>query len=133
MNSPVKIGCIIDDDNTYVNLMSTLIKMKKLSEKLLVFNNGQEAIDYFEDTLQRGAKDELPQVIFLDLNMPIMNGWQFLEQFDSESCSGCSLYVVSSSINPSDIDRAKRYPTVTDYITKPMEITTLEEVFASAS
>jgi len=133
MNSSIKLGCIIDDDNTYINLMSTLIKLKKLSEKLLIFNNGQEAINYFQEAIERGAVDELPQLIFLDLNMPVMNGWQFLEQFDEKQCNNCSLYVVSSSINPNDIDRAKRYPTVTDYITKPMDVSTLEQVFQVAS
>ncbi|MFP2996538.1 response regulator [Spongiivirga sp. MCCC 1A20706] len=133
MNSPIKLGCIIDDDNTYVHLISTLIKMKNLTEELLIFNNGQEAMDYFEKAVENNAIEDLPQVIFLDLNMPVMNGWQFLEQFDKKKCNNCSLYVVSSSINPNDMNRAKQFPTVKDYITKPLEISTLEAVFQRAS
>ena len=133
MTPQIQLGCIIDDDNTYVKLISKLIEIKNLCKKLLVFKNGEEAFNYFDklSTKDQSSK-EIPELIFLDLNMPIMNGWEFLDKFkglDKKLEENFKLYIVSSSINPLDKERAKEYELVSDFISKPIHAKRLEEVF----
>ena len=132
----IDLACIIDDDSIYVNLIKKIIDAKKLCKNLLVFNNGKEGIDYFEALLSNLSKDRIPEIIFLDLNMPVMDGWEFLERFTSiknKFKKVVTLYIVSSSINPSDIDRAKSAINVEDYLIKPVSVEDLEEIFSKSA
>lgn len=127
--TPNKLTCIIDDDTVYVNLVKKLIQLKKLCENILVFKNGKEAIEFFKDS------ESLPDLILLDLNMPIMNGWEFLEEFNpinKELGKVSSLYVVSSSIDPVDSEKAKSIECVRDYISKPISMQSFEQIFSVA-
>jgi len=127
--TPNKLTCIIDDDTVYVNLVKKLIQLKKLCDNILVFKNGKEAIEFFKDS------ESLPDLILLDLNMPIMNGWEFLEEFDpinKELGKEPSLYVVSSSIDPVDSEKAKSIGCVRDYISKPISMQSFEQIFSVA-
>lgn len=130
MPQDIKSVCIIDDDNIYINLVSKIIELKKLSESVMVFKNGKEAIDYFLKNLDQTDGLIIPQVIFLDLNMPIMDGWKFLEEFSKihYKLPSLELYVVSSSIDSRDVDRAKAIDFVEDYLTKPIKINDLERI-----
>ena len=132
MDKKIKLACIIDDDNIYVNLIKKIIETKKLCDHLLIFKDGKEGIDYFEALLQNFNKENIPEVILLDINMPIMDGWEFLERFTkikNKFNSSITLYVVSSSINTVDIDKAKSLSTVENYLVKPVKIDELEAVF----
>lgn len=125
MSPQVQSVCIIDDDKFYINLVSKIIELKQISEKVIVFNNGKEAMDYFIGVLNTSGIPEIPQVILLDLNMPVMDGWEFLEEFSkikNQIPKHIDLYVVSSSIDYRDIQRAKSIAVVMDYITKPIAI-----------
>ncbi|OEK09370.1 transcriptional regulator [Flavivirga aquatica] len=128
----IELACIIDDDGIYVNLVKKIIETKKLCKNLLIFNNGKESIEYFEALLQNLSADKIPEIIFLDLNMPIMDGWEFLKRFTkikNRFNKQITLYIVSSSINPIDIDRAKSLSTVKDYLIKPVNIKELVNIF----
>jgi len=81
MKHLTELACIIDDDKVYVNLVKKIIETKKLCETLLIFKDGKESIDYFEALLQNLEEERIPEIIFLDLNMPVMDGWEFLERF----------------------------------------------------
>lgn len=126
------MACIIDDDNIYVNLIKKIIKTKALCDNLVIFNDGKQSIDYFEALLENLEHDRIPDIIFLDLNMPVMDGWQFLERFTkikNKFGKVITLYVVSSSIYPEDINRAKSLETVEDYLVKPVIISDLAKLF----
>ena len=131
MSQHIESVCIIDDDNVYINLVSKIIELKKLSEKVIVFKNGKEAIDFFSKSIENSDDFEVPQVIFLDLNMPIMDGWEFLEEFTKikdKINRNIDLYVVSSSIDVRDIERAKSIDVVQDYLTKPIKLDDFEKI-----
>ena len=133
MSYPIELACIIDDDPLYTNLIIRMIDIKKLSKNLLVFKNGKEALDYFIRALQQAEKSKIPQVILLDLNMPVMDGWQFLsalEDHDFPELMHTTLYIVSSSINPVDIDRSKTIGFVKDFLIKPVSTDELTQVFS---
>lgn len=63
-NPPVKLSCIIDDDNVYVNLIIKIINIKQLSESTLVFKNGKKAIDHFKSLSKTTTSFDLPEIIF---------------------------------------------------------------------
>ncbi|TDN95140.1 CheY-like chemotaxis protein [Salegentibacter sp. 24] len=132
MGQKVELACIIDDDKIYVNLVKKIIEIKKLSENLLIFKNGMEALDHFKLILENATEEKLPDIIFLDINMPIMDGWEFLNEFikiKNNFEKKITLYVVSSSIDPRDLERAKSFNLVTDYLIKPIELKKFEKIF----
>ncbi|WP_424492592.1 response regulator [Salinimicrobium sp. GXAS 041] len=132
MEQPIELACIIDDDKIYVNLVKKIIEIKKLSRNLIIFKNGKEALEYFRSILENLNQNRLPDIIFLDLNMPIMDGWEFLSEFvkiKNNFQKKITLYVVSSSINPRDLERAKSFNMVTDYLIKPIELKRFEKIF----
>lgn len=129
-----KITCIIDDDEIYLFSVKKVIELNNLSDKVLEFKNGQEAIDFFS----KNHKDEhaLPDVIFLDINMPVMNGWEFLEEFKKiqpAMSKSISLFVVSSSVDKSDVDKAKSLTPVQDYLTKPITANQLKSIYGAVA
>jgi len=115
------IFCLIDDDLIYQFTCKKLIQSLELPIELIPFLNGQEALDF----LLKNAKVEnkLPDFIFLDINMPILNGWQFLEDYvniKNQLCKPNLLYLVSSSIDFEDVERAAKNNLLTGYINKPI-------------
>ena len=134
LTSPIKLSCIIDDDDVYINLVKKIINIKNLSENLLVFNNGKEAIDYFKAIISGINENVFPEIILLDLNMPVMDGWNFLREFTqikSPIKNKTTLYIVSSSINPEDIEKSKQFSDVSDYLVKPINMDDFEAIFYS--
>lgn len=132
MDDKIELACIIDDDSMYVNLVKKIIEAKHLCKNLLIFANGKDALNYFEVLLENLNGDTIPEIIFLDLNMPVMDGWEFLQNFTkikTKFNKVITLYVISSSINPVDIKRAKGIHEVKDYIVKPITIDELESIF----
>ena len=131
-SSPIKLSCIIDDDDVYINLISKIIDLKNLSENLLIFKNGEEALNYFKAIIENLSDNTFPEIILLDLNMPVMDGWNFLKEFtkiQNPNTFGTPLYIVSSSINQEEIQKAKSFELVTDYLIKPINIGKFEELF----
>ena len=128
-----KTVCIIDDDNIYVTLVRKIIEIKNFSQKTLVFRNGKEALLFFQEIKEDFPSSKLPDLVLLDINMPIMDGWQFLDGFNKLGPAiqkKLDLYVVSSSINPVDIARAKENSAVADYIPKPIAVDDLKRIFS---
>lgn len=124
-----KSVCIIDDDSIFVYIAKRLLKESNFNDHILVFENGKEGIE----GLLRLVKDEkeIPSIIFLDLSMPIMSGWEFLDSFANAQIPNkeeLKIIVMSSSINPNEIQKIKAYPMVADYIVKPITPSDLEKI-----
>ncbi len=134
MKRKIEIACIIDDDDIYVYGVKKLIQIKQLCNHLMVFSNGREALNHLKPILN--IPELLPEVIFLDINMPVMNGWQFLEEFSNlnvQQVKDITIYMISSSLDPRDMDRAKAIESISKYIVKPVTLDMLVEVFGSES
>lgn len=124
----IKIACVVDDDPLYNFGIKKLFEFSSFAEDNLFYKNGQEAVDGLSEILKTGQA--LPNVILLDINMPIMNGWQFLEEFKMRELDkhGIKVFVVSSSINQEEIDRANAYDCVSGYIFKPLTMDKIKEL-----
>lgn len=121
------IACIIDDDKMFTYILSRQMKVIDFCENLLIFHNGLEALKYLKPILE--SPDILPDVILLDLNMPVMDGWQFLDEFTKFNISKkVTVYIVSSSIDTVDHDRAATYKGVSHFYVKPITRDNLVEI-----
>lgn len=117
----LKTLTIVDDDDIFVFLTTKIIEQTNLVDLIKVFGNGLDAINFLKEN--KNNVDALPDIILLDLNMPIMNGWQFLEEYNKLNPTigkKITIYICSSSISPDDITRAKTISEVSDYIIKPI-------------
>ncbi|UOG74472.1 response regulator [Hymenobacter tibetensis] len=123
---------LIDDNSTSVFLTEMLLKREGFSDKIRSFLAAEEALTY----LEQGLPVRVPEVIFLDLNMPVMDGWDFLEALkphEGELSSRCRIYVLTSSLAPSDAARAKEYTLVSGLIHKPVDSQMLQVIRAEMS
>ncbi|MRX62963.1 response regulator [Maribacter luteus] len=130
----IESTCIIDDDPIFIYGTKRIMKEMDFCDDILVFNNGQDAIDGLMDITAQGKK--LPSVIFLDLNMPIMDGWEFLEDFvkiPNHNREKVTVYIISSSVDPRDVERVKDYDVVNNYILKPITPQDLQNVLAEVA
>ncbi|MBC7524917.1 MAG: response regulator [Flavobacterium sp.] len=122
----------IDDDPITFMLFKKVIEKAGFAKKIDVAKNGTEAVNYFKEFIANEKLTELPNLIFLDLNMPVMGGWEFLDQFSSidfaEKFSSLKVIVLSSTIDPYDIDKAKKYPMVLDFLSKPITVEMLNYI-----
>lgn len=114
--------CIIDDDSIYQYTITKTIKAYNLANDIMVFSDGEEALDFFIRNLD--SSENLPDIILLDINMPIMDGFQFMEEYikiKPRVGKKISIYMVSSSVDSNDIEKAKRIGEISDYIIKPIK------------
>lgn len=122
-----EIACIIDDDPILIFGTKRIMQLANFCEEILVFHNGKEAYDKLKAIIQAGKK--LPDIILLDLNMPIWDGWQFLDEFTQMSIpQNVTIYIVTSSIDPEDLKKAKTYEIVSNYLVKPIRIDDLKKI-----
>lgn len=117
----VKLVCIIDDDPLYNFGMRKILEYTSLADDSLFYKNGQEALDGLIDRVENG--EPFPNVILLDINMPIMNGWTFLEKYAEQGFNrDTKIFMVSSSIHHDEVNKAQNTSIVSGYIFKPMTI-----------
>lgn len=113
--------CIVDDDRVYQITTIKMLERISNSHKILVFSDGQEAYQYITENIENA--NVLPDIILLDINMPNMNAWEFLDAYAEIKPSlpkNITIYVISSSLSESDIQRAKKIENVKEYYIKPV-------------
>ncbi|MFY7899305.1 MAG: response regulator, partial [Chitinophagaceae bacterium] len=110
--------CIIDDDSIYTYALKYLINFSKLFSEIIEYPNGRDAFYAFEKQIKEGAT--LPDVILLDINMPIWNGWHFLEELEKSQYHHLNVYIMTSSINSYDKNKAKSFSFIKGFFEKPL-------------
>ena len=126
--------CIIDDDAICVFGIKRALASINFTPEISVFENGLDALENFKKLLLEDAV--LPSILFLDLNMPIMDGWEFLEDFvklPNHNLDKVIIYIISSSVDPKDLRRVKDFDVVDNYILKPIAPKDLESVLQNFS
>ena len=102
----------------------------KLAENILSFSDGEKAIQYFMDNKTNSEK--IPDILFLDVNMPIMDGWMFIEEYarlKKDITKKIAIFMLSSSVNPIDIERADKISEISNYIIKPIKYEEVRRIF----
>ena len=129
MSSLYKFVMLIDEDEIDNIINQKIIESNNFSEKVQVFQTGSEALDFLRNNSKNA--ENLPDLIFLDINMPIMDGFPFLEEFeklDNEILDKSKIIMLSSSISPRDIDRAASNRFVKKYLNKPLNSRYLQAI-----
>ncbi|TSE09172.1 response regulator [Aquimarina algiphila] len=130
----IDIACIIDDDTIFIYGVKKVMQLTEVCNNFLIYRDGKEALDALTSLVT--SNEKLPDIILLDLNMPVLDGWQFLEEFVKVHVpKKILIYIVSSSVDPSDILKAKSYEIVSNYIVKPItmeKLVSLVEDFENA-
>ncbi len=132
MNHKPSTAGIIDDDQIYQLVMRRTIEQSGAIESILQFYDGEEAINYFKQ--MHNSPEGLPELIFLDINMPFMDGWQFLDEFIKipfHSDYKKTIFIISSSSTTEDLNKAKKYNVVAGYHVKPITKDKFEEILQS--
>lgn len=121
-----KLIGLVDDEQVFHWIADKFIENINHGLKSVSLYNGMEALDYLKD-----PNNQIPDILFLDLNMPIANGWKFLDEFGSlhgNLSKTMDIYIVSSSIDPEDFKKAESYSYVRKFISKPLTQQTIESV-----
>jgi two-component system, chemotaxis family, chemotaxis protein CheY len=123
---------VVDDDKVFHFIIKKLFTKNNIEINPSFYLNGLEAIENIKEKINQGIS--LPDLILLDINMPIMDGWQFLDEFrqtrKTKPDEKTVIYLVSSSDSQSDINKAKEYQDqIKDYFFKPMTLEDLQKIF----
>lgn len=118
---------LIDDSDIDNYISKSVISKLNICDNITIINSGVKALEYLQQ-----QETIFPDIIFLDIRMPVIDGFEFLHQFEQifhpESLN-CKIYMLSSSSSPNDMARSKDFAIIQDYINKPLHSTKLQKLF----
>jgi len=119
---------LIDDDYATNYLHQLFLEESGRVENILVAKSADEALDLLKDGI---SKHEIPEIIFLDINLPAKNGWEFIDEYSEivggEECES-KVIMLSTSENPRDMEKSKEYKLIKEYRIKPLSVPIINEV-----
>lgn len=118
---------VIDDDDINIFIIKKIVEKTGFDIEMVSKSNGQQAIDYLSERISQGLV--LPRLVLIDINMPVMNGWEFIEAYNSLGIQQqVDMYILSSSVYENDIEKTKSYSSVKGFISKPLSMERLTEL-----
>ena len=122
-----KLNCIllVDDNDADNEFHSIIIQKVGITDNIQIAEDGEEALEFLKKENQ-----VMPELIFLDINMPRMNGWEFLEEYKQLNIKEKQIIIVmlTTSVNPADMERANKIAEVTGFKVKPLNAAMLTEI-----
>jgi len=119
--------CLVEDDKIQVFLISKFIERTDLAEKFSNYNNGKIAYDAMKECVDNRLS--LPDIIFLDLNMPVWDGWEFYEAFITlPGSEKVLIFILTSSVSEYDVNKALKFGLENNYLSKPLGYSALEKL-----
>lgn len=121
---------LVDDDDIVNSINKVIIKHSKFADEIISETVASRAIEYIKSHRDEGT---LPELIFLDINMPEMDGWDFMDEYSKLGLEddGPRIIMLTSSINPRDENRASLIDEITDFLSKPLSPELLESIYQS--
>ena len=119
---------LIDDDEVNNFVCESIIRNENFAEEVYSFQGAEEALDFLKSSVEP-AGEKFPDLIFLDINMPGMDGWNFIEEYrrlPAYTTSKCRLFILSSSVDRKDIQCARSHKEVKEFFSKPLSPEILE-------
>lgn len=130
----LKTILLIDDDDTTNFLHKRLFQRLKIADNIVVAVNGERALTYLEQAFKAESTEALPGLIFLDIKMPIMDGFEFLAAYEKLPLSkvkSIPIYMLTSSVSSADVNRLKKHQVVTSHVAKPLTQEKLDLLLAN--
>ncbi|MBZ9631265.1 response regulator [Salegentibacter sp. LM13S] len=125
----INLACIIEDDPVHQLLTQNYVKLTGMVDNLMLCKNGMEAYNLLKSLITAG--ETVPELILLDLNMPIWDGWQFLEEFIKIPVDQkITIFILTSSINEDDFRKAEMFDLTSNYLIKPIKLEKLKSVLS---
>lgn len=121
---------VIDDDPIFQYIAEKIFKKTNLFEETTCFLDANSALEYLLQN--KDNPDVLPDVILLDIYMPALNGWEFINQYEQISDSlgkRVPIYILTSSVDPKEIARSKSHPSVKKFTSKPMTFEFIHDLY----
>ncbi|MES2617461.1 MAG: response regulator [Bacteroidota bacterium] len=122
---PVNLAYIIDDDEVIIYLTNRLFSKEAFSNKVKTFTCAEAALFELQKAIQNN--EEIPDVILFDINMPKMDGWMFIQEFEKLGCK-IPTFVFTSSIDQNDKTKSYQYRAIKGFITKPLTKLSIEKI-----
>jgi len=123
----------VDDDSISLTISKLLLKRTGFADQIFTAIDGSDALIYFETHFAENLnpQETAPNLILLDINMPVMNGWEFLDAYIAkyaEKLPNTKVVILSSTIDPEDLLHAKEYAVVVEFVSKPLSVENLAEL-----
>lgn len=120
---------VVDDDDVNLYIMTRLVEKTAYKTNMITKTDGDSGIDYLQGLIDN--QQPLPTLILVDINMPISDGWEFLDKYRRLNIEqNIDVYILTSSVFDIDIEKSKNYDFVTGFISKPITVDKLEEFFS---
>jgi CheY-like chemotaxis protein len=122
---------VVDDDEINLYIMTRLVEKARYKANMVTRTDGKLGVDYLEELIEN--KETLPKLIFVDINMPGTDGWEFLEKYRELNVEqDIEVYMLTSSVFDIDIEKSKNYEFLSGFISKPITVQQLDEIFAES-